>query len=137
MGGRGNYGPVADLCTGVGIVNGHRQIIESRQNQRKPKAIFFELGRPTEPGFELREFRRAEDAIATGLFPVVWIDRGELPDVRFAIGCQVHVHAPSWSPELLALGEAIADAGAKSVVVNAIEESPDLMIYENGEWRTA
>lgn len=124
---------------------GHQQIVDARQRGRKPKAIFFELGIPAKPeavrcGPLRKSLRDAlydpESAMDAGLFPVVYVDPDEDPDFRFAIGCQAHVSDVAWSQKLIELGQSLAAAGASLVVVSAPRETDELMIFENGEWRT-
>lgn len=122
---------------------GHRQILDARANGRKPAAIFFEIGSPSRAPTARSVGRYAgslhealydpEAALASGQYPTVYIEPGEQPDLRFCIGCAVLVSAARWSEDLILTGHAIADAGASVVVVSAMSDSDDLMVFD-GKW---
>lgn len=124
---------------------GHQQIIESRRQRRKPASIFFEIGAPVRPEFVACGPARAalrdaiynpESAMKSGLFPVVYVAEDETPDLRFARGCNAHISGPRCTAKLIELGHALADAGASMVIISAIAETSELMIFADGEWRT-
>ena len=126
---------------------GHRQILEARQNGQKPPTIFVEIGRPARPpkarsaGPHAGSLHEAlydpEAALDSGQFPVVYVDPGERPDLRFCVDCSVLLSGPRWSPDLLELGEAIAEAGARIVVVSATPDSDELLVHVGKAWVTA
>lgn len=116
-------------------MHGHLQIIEARKKRLKPQAIFFEFGRTQLP--EVYPFQKAENALAMGGYPVVTITPDETTkkhDLRFVVGCRVHVHGLKWTDEIFAFADQVVKAGAAHVIVCCALENDDLMEWKNGEW---
>lgn len=115
---------------------GHQQIIKARRQGLRPASVFFEFGYPPAPS--RFEWAHPERALENNLFPVVQIPREQAAmrhDLRFVTGCLVHAVAPEWSPDFIAFGDALADAGASTVAMCAIAECGDIRIFHKGEWR--
>jgi hypothetical protein len=137
---------------------GEKQIVAVRRRGKKPRAIFIEVG------FENRAAERffsggegihtdpvgknagrpvlvngshipdPEKMLENGCYPVV-TDVKPSDDFRFCIGCRVHVHGAAWTDEVIDIAEKIAEAGAEKVVVCCINDTRELMVFDQGEWR--
>jgi hypothetical protein len=114
---------------------GHAQIIAARKRGLKPQAIFIDAGyEPIAPRFT---FDDPERAIDNGMHPTVTIpesDLGRRLDLRFVAGCRVHVHGRQLNDSMVNLADAVAQAGAQSIVVCCLDEGSEMMIYENEKW---
>lgn len=110
---------------------GHQQIIEYRREGLKPSAIYLEVGFDTTPA--RYRFEEPEQALEHGFYPTV-SEVTPADDLRFCVGCQVHVHGKVWTDEVMTIAEKVAEAGAEMVVVCCINDNSDLLIYKNGEW---
>lgn len=113
---------------------GQSQIIRARQQGLRPRTVFVEAGLAPLP--QRFNFEKYENALAYGTHPTVNIPPDELGkrhDFRFLIGCVVIVTGECMSDDLLALGERIAEAGAKQVVVSSFRDS-EILQYQNNEW---
>lgn len=114
---------------------GNSQIIEARKNRLKPTAIFFEFDAKPMP--EVYAFQSAEKQIAHGGYPVVYVlpdEVGKRQDLRFVVGCRVHVHGKKWGDDILTFVDQIVESGASHVVVTCIADNDDMMEYKNGNW---
>ena len=114
-------------------MRGHQQIIDMRKEGYKPKSIFVQAG--FEPVVTCR-FDDPDRAFETKQFAEVWISNDEMAghvDLRFVIGCRLHVHAERWSEELMQLLDRLVEAQPLQIVV-LTDENDDMMIFEHGEW---
>lgn len=114
---------------------GHQQIIAARNSGFKPAAIFIDAGLAA-PTWRC-DFDNPERALDYGFYPTVTIPPEELGhrhDLRFLAACRVHVVGHVWSDQIYALVDAIACAGAVSIIVWCADGSKDLLEFKNGEW---
>lgn len=113
---------------------GHQQILAARKEGFKPVAVFIEAGLAQMP---VRfAFEDPEKALAHNLPATVIIGPNEIGarhDLRFLVGCRVHLHGTAMTDELLALADRIVAAGALHVIVFGLEDS-EILIHKNGEW---
>lgn len=113
---------------------GHKQVVERRKEGYRPEAIFVQAG--FEPVITCC-FDEPERALDFNLYPEIWIAESELGcllDLRFVVGCRVHVHGKNWSDELLTFLDRLVEAKPLQVIV-CTDENGDMMIFENEKWR--
>jgi hypothetical protein len=114
---------------------GHLQILEARKEGRRPTAIFIEAGfQPTPARYR---FERQEEALDYGFYPTVTVTPEELTsrlDLRFCMGCRVHVHGHSMTDDVLDFAEKVAKAGATEVIVCGVTGDSEILTYNRGHW---
>ncbi len=96
-------------------MKGHRQIEHLRLAWRKPAAVFVTIGRCPPARFS---FEDPEAALAMEALPEVFTDDTQpfLADLRFLLGCRVHLTQREGSSELFwQWHDAIAKAGASAI----------------------
>ena len=97
---------------------GHRQIIEYRQKSKKPTYVTVRYG--YEPD-KLWRGDEPEKRIDIGLPPIVYIQVGESPDIRFLTGCNVLFESER------------STADGNRIVKKIIEQKPEQLIYATKE----
>ena len=114
---------------------GHQSIIECRKQGSKPTAIFIEFGYVPMPA--VYPFQKAESQLAIGSYPVVTIppdEVGKPQDLRFCVGCRVHLNGKKWDDDLMRFADQLVTAGASHVIGFCPEDGVELLEYKNGNW---
>lgn len=113
---------------------GQNQIIEMRKEGYKPRSIFVQAG--FVPTITCR-FDDPDRAFESKQYPEVWISPDELVggslDLRFAIGCRVHVHGRAWTDALFDFIDKLAEAAPLQIIA-ITDENADMMVFDRGEW---
>ena len=110
-------------------MRGHLQIIEMRKRGYKPKAVFIELGfKPIASGFD---FDDPESALDHNLCATVFIsDAAARHDMRFLVGCRVHIRAQALTDDVLSAADRIAKLASETILC----DGHDLMIFKDNDW---
>lgn len=100
-------------------MKGHEPIIRARKRGWKPTMITIRYDMPVCP--PLWKGDNPLDRMAEGLPPDVYVEKGEITDMRFVKGCKVIFRA---------LGS--TDEGNR-VVKRILENEPRLLVYDAGD----
>lgn len=118
------------------LMIGHKQILAARNEGFMPVSVFIEAGLSKIPG--VFAFDDPELALAHKLPATVIIGADEITarhDLRFLVGCRVHLHGTGLTDELLGLADRIVAAGAVHVIVCGLADM-EILEYKNGEWKS-
>lgn len=106
-------------------MKGHEPIIRARKRGWKPTMITIRYDMPVD--LPVWDEDKPLDRLSVGLSPVVYIEKDELPDVRFVTGCLVLFEANE------------STRNGNRIVDRIIENKPDRLVYATkndfGEWR--
>lgn len=103
--------------TGEKVI-GHHQIIEYRQKGKKPTYVTVRYGDEPEKMWHGDD---PEKRMRNGFPPIVYINEGEFPDIRFLTGCNVLFESDRSTED------------GNRIVKKIIEQKPKQLIYATKE----
>lgn len=135
-------------------MNGHRTVMAARKAGWKPRFVTFDLDVPdqgpfsgTPAGWFFQDglqrtkhfhFDEPENALRLKLQAQIELSLTEpwkSYDLRFVIGCAVHIMGRFWTDQLIDFGEWMVKQKAIFVSVAAVNDNENnLLIFEDGEW---
>lgn len=111
---------------------GHQQIIDLRRSGKKPSCVFVDYGYPV-PKRLVSEISHPENALRYGLYPTVFIEEEEVPDVRFLSGCNIIFTCDYSTCEVRRIVEKIILVQPRKLLFTTLK-TDHLGIWEDGKW---